>query len=95
MEPVRFGPAVDRWVVVVLAFSMLALPFPSLARDVVELTWAYVIGRALGIPLEPLYTAERTYLQGHGRTRSITIAASPERVDGNIAANSSPPIRHA
>jgi MATE family multidrug resistance protein len=61
-------------IVVVLALAMFALPFASLARDVVEITWAYVVGRALGIPLELLYTAERAYLQGHGRTRAITIA---------------------
>lgn len=61
-------------ILVVLALSMAALRLTSIASDVVDVTWSYTLGRALGVPLELLYTAERAYLQGHGKARAITLA---------------------
>jgi MATE family multidrug resistance protein len=61
-------------ILVVIALSMVALPLSTIAREVVEITWFFMLGRAIGLPFELLYTAERAFLQGHGRTRAITIA---------------------
>lgn len=73
-EAVTLAVVASLPILLLLALVSWALPFTGIDPAVVPLTREYVLGRAPGLPPFLLFMALRTYLQAHGRTRSIVVS---------------------